>query len=340
MKIAVVSQSRSDYGIYLPLLKAIPKEELTIILAGMHFEYKHGDTFKIVEREFPNQCLANPYELNYDWIIVLGDTWPMLEYASRAVKQNTPVAHIHGGDVTGSIDDSIRHAITRFAHLHFPSIQDHADRLLKMGEESWRITPAGPLGIYALKDIQLYPDIRVSLGLNEKPIILIIQNPVSTESKQADQQMLETLDAVNIPDWQPVIIYPNSDPGSFETIKVIKLSAFKSFANLPYLQFLSLLKESAVIVGNSSCGIVEAPSFKVRCVNIGSRQNGRTQGGNVINVPEFKSDSIRTAIYHSLHFEWVEDNPYLGYADGPEIILNKIRNTPIDKKLLEKKLTY
>jgi GDP/UDP-N,N'-diacetylbacillosamine 2-epimerase (hydrolysing) len=340
MKIAAVSQSRSDFGIYLPLLKAIPKDDLTIILDGMHFAKGHGDTFLEVERTFPGQCLVSLITLDFDWLIVLGDTWPMLEYTIKAVKQGIPVAHIHGGDLTGSVDDSIRHAITKLANLHFPSLPEHEDRLVKMGEEQWRITTVGPLGIYAMPDAMYSPDIKKELGLNEKPIILVIQHPVASEAKEAGQQMKETLEAVNNPDWQPVIIYPNSDPGADDMIKVIKNYPYKSFKSLPYLQFLSLLRASYCIVGNSSCGLVEAPLFKIPCVNIGDRQSGRTGTSNTLCVVYFMYELIRYAIDVALRRDVMYSNPYLGYTNGPELILNKLYNTPIDKKLFEKKLTY
>ena len=348
MRLSIITNNRSDAGIYMPLIQAIEQDERILL-------YNHI-TFAT------------------DWVIVLGDTWPMLEATIKAVKARIPVAHIHGGDVTGSIDESIRHAITRFAHLHFPSLPEHAERLIKMGEEPWRITTVGPLGIYAMPDAQFIPEqkLRYDLKLEgpvwgntvngkdipnwntkvtgQKPIILVIQHPVSTEASEAGEQMSQTLEAVNNPDWQPVVIYPNGEPGSEGMVRVIKSYPYLHLKNLPYLQFLSLLKISACIVGNSSCGLVEAPLFGVPCVNIGSRQKGRFKVKSVDNIvtqiddPYHQkiSESIRRWLRYRQEYPGPVDNvnPYLGYANGPERIIKVLRETEINKRLLSKRVTY
>jgi UDP-hydrolysing UDP-N-acetyl-D-glucosamine 2-epimerase len=318
VNLLIISAARSDKGIYEPLFNALLKH------TDIDFEIDHQ--FRVYSK--------------IDWVIVLGDTWPMLEATIQAVDHNIPVAHIHGGDKTGSIDESIRHAITRFAHLHFPSLPEHAERLIKMGEEPWRIKTVGPLGIYAMPEASFIPKetLLKALELDARPIILVIQHPVSTEIKEAGQQMSETLEAVNNPDWQPVVIYPNTDCGSEAIIKVIEKYPFAKFKNLPYLQFLSLLKISSCIVGNSSCGLVEAPLFGVPCVNIGSRQTGRTRA--LISFDTIHcAFNIRETIQLAIEIPIQGLNPYLGFNNGPEIIVDTLLNTPIDKKLLEKRLT-
>jgi len=322
LEVTVLSAARSDAGIYLPVLSALHKAGVKVALSS------YG--------------LMNP-----DWLLVLGDTWPMLEATERAIKRGIPVAHIHGGDVTGSIDNSIRNAITRFAHLHFPSLPEHEERLIKMGEEPWRITTVGPLGIYAMPGTSFISEdrLRKELKLDERPIILVIQHPVSTEVNEAGQQMQETLEAVNNPDWQPVVIYPNGDPGSKEMLKVINKYPYQSFRNLPYLTFLSLLKISSCIVGNSSCGLVEAPLFGVPTIDIGNRQQGRTKGNSITwvsNDPMFISGAVSAYMRKPLSCYMTEAiyNPYSGFVDGPEILVNKLKSKPIDKKLLQKRLTY
>lgn len=317
MKLLIISAARSDEGIYLPVFKELDK---------------HPDIEYLVDSELCSN--------DFDWVVVLGDTWPMLEATIQSVKQNIPVAHIHGGDLTGSIDESIRHAITRFAHLHFPALPEHEERLVKMGEEPWRIQTVGPLGIYAMPEASFIPEdkLRKELDLDERPIVLVIQHPVLTEVNEAGQQMRETLEAVNNPLWQPVVIYPNGEPGSGNMVVVIKEYPYKSFRNLPYLTFLSLLKASACIVGNSSCGLVEAPLFGVPCVDIGTRQEGRISGPGVLNIPS--GGPIYSAIDFSIGCKEIKNNPYSGFVNGPELLVNKLKNTPIDKKLLQKRLTY
>jgi UDP-hydrolysing UDP-N-acetyl-D-glucosamine 2-epimerase len=326
MKILIISAARSDEGIYLPVFKELDK---------------HPE----IEYTIDNELYNHP---NWDWVVVLGDTWPMLEATIKAVNSNIPVAHIHGGDLTGSIDESIRHAITRFTHLHFPALPKHAERLIKMGEEPWRITTVGPLGIYAMPEASFISEdkLKKELKLDERPIILVIQHPVSTEVNEAGQQMRETLEVVNNPDWQPVVIYPNGEPGSREMLKVINEYPYRSFRNLPYLTFLSLLKISSCIVGNSSCGLVEAPLFGIPTIDIGNRQQGRTKGNSVTwvnnNAIMFIKGAVSAYIKKPLSCYMDEPvyNPYSGFTNGPEILVNKLKSTPIDKRLLQKRLTY
>lgn len=318
MKLSIITNNRSDEGIYLPLISALKNTEIAYRFSTALWH-------------------------RADWVIVLGDTWPMLERTITAIKAGLPVAHIHGGDLTGSVDDSIRHAISKLAHLHFPSLDEHARRLMKMGEEPWRIMVAGPLGIYAMPEVDFISreDLKRILGLDDRPIILVIQHPVSTEVAEAGVQMRETMEAVNNPKWQPVVIYPNDEPGSLVMIDVIESYPYKRFKNLPYLQFLSLLKVSACIVGNSSCGLVEAPLFGVPCVNIGSRQEGRIYDKYNSVTVDYDQKNIRQQIENAFNYCWSTSiNPYLGYTDGPQRIINKLLETKINKKLLQKRMTY
>ena len=345
LKVAVLTESRSDYGVYYPLLKALQADErfeLQLLVTGMHLSKAHGYTINEIENSFniafwrtrPKRVL-----IQSDILLILGDRRPMLEAAIDAAYQNIPVAHIQGGDVTETIDESCRHAITRFAHLHFPALNESADRLLKMGEEPWRITVVGPLGIYAMPDAEFIPRERLlrDLRLEDKPIILVIQHPVSGREPFAGEQMKDTLTAVHNPDWQPIVIYPNNDLGSKGMIDVIEHHPFAKFKNLPYLQFISLLKESAVIVGNSSCGIVEAPFFGVPVVNIGNRQKGRKYASGIININY--GDNIRGAIDYALS-KGLTRTMVKASTEGVEKILEVLGRLEINERLLQKRITY
>ncbi len=298
--IAVITASRADAGIYIPVLKAL-KESSKL------------ETFLVTE-------LTRPYDL----VVVLGDTMSMLKAAIWATKRNILVAHIHGGDITGSIDNKIRYAITAFADWHFPSLEEHACKLWEMGISSDRIKVVGALGIYAMKDAEFIPEdkLRQELGLSEKPILIVIQHSVSTEASQSGQQMRDTLESVSlISNIQPVVFYPNSETGSEDMIKVIQEYPFKIFKNLPYLTFVSLLKCSVAIVGNSSCGLVEAPLFGVPCVNIGTRQKGRIGGRNIYQA-NYDCLEITHQIQNALHDgKELGDNPYDLDIDGASIIV-------------------
>lgn len=316
LKLAVLQESRADEGIYFPLIQALRKDS-RFLLNVIHTHNELDIT---------------------DWLIVLGDRREMLETTIEAAYQNIPIAHIQGGDRTGTIDDPARHAITRFAHLHFPCTQASAYRLIKMGEESWRVKVVGPLGIYAMPDASFLSKQQIceKLGLDPKrEIILVIQHPISTQVKQAGEQMRITLEAVK--DFQSVVIFPNNDPGSEAMIKVIEESGVKAFKNLPYLEFLSLLKTCDVVVGNSSTGLYEAGLFGIRAVNIGDRQANREQGSNVVNV-WYDADVIRFA----LKKKWFipSYNPFDNKIDGVKVIMDTLWNTPINERLLQKKISY
>ena len=351
IKVNLLTESRADYGIYHPLIKAFLADsrfDLTVLITGMHLEKRYGYTAKDVDDDFQlkrdsrTHCPIGSNE--FDWLIVLGDRRLMLEATIEAAYRNIAVAHIQGGDRSETIDEPCRHAITRFAHLHFPTTDSSAQRLIKMGEELWRIKVVGALGIYAMPDTQYIDKLKVceQLGLDAyKPIILVIQHPVSTQIDKVGEQMQATLDAVK--GWQTVVIYPNNDPGSDAMIKAIKRCSWvKSFVNLPYMQFISLLRCASVIVGNSSSGIVEAPLFGVPAVNIGNRQGQREQAGNVVNCSEATNAAvIREAIKKALNRQGIAYlSPYQPKTDGVKIILDTLANTPINERLLQKRITY
>ncbi len=358
LKIAVISESRADYGILYPLLKALQSDkrfELDLLVTGMHLERDFGETYRDIEADglevhtFTTdslywQCMGdNPQRP--DFLVVLGDRRRMLEATIQFAYWNIPVCHIQGGDRTGTIDDPTRHAITRFAHLHFPCTPQSARRLKRMGEEPWRIQIVGPLGIYAMPEAQFISKEKLcaELGLDaSKEIVLVIQHPVSTQVKEVGKQMRQTLEAVK--GWQTIVVYPNTDTGSADMVKVIEgCDWIHKFKSLPYLKFVSLLKVSDVIVGNSSCGLYEAPLFGVPAVNIGIRQANREHGSNAMNV-EHKMRGIKAAT--SIQLEWGKGgpkpytNPFKIHVDGIKVILDTLASTPRDERLLQKCLTY
>jgi UDP-hydrolysing UDP-N-acetyl-D-glucosamine 2-epimerase len=283
--------------------------------------------------------------------MVLGDRVEPLAAAIAGAYMNIPLAHIHGGDICGNIDDSARHAITRLAHIHFPATKKSAARIIKMGEEKWRVHMAGSPALDVILNEPLLPAGTIAreyaLDLT-RPIVLLIQHPVTTQVEEAQQQMRETLDAIVQLGYPAVAIYPNSDAGGRKMIEVIReyegYPLIKTFKSLPRREYLSLMKIAGVMVGNSSSGIVEAPSFGLPAVNIGIRQEGRERGANVIDCGHRKNEIIK-AIKHAL-----TDKEFLAevkkcespYGDGqaaPRIagILSRTKITPA---LLQKKITY
>ena len=262
----------------------------------------------------------------------------------------TPVAHIQAGELSGNIDGMTRHAIGKLVHLHFAANQDAADRLKKLGEEEFRIHNVGAPQLDEMVNAQFtdLKEIESKLCVKlDKGYILGVMHPVTEEADKAQTQAEVFIKALNQFDVPKVIILPNNDAGSNgvkEAIKNYRQGEYYMYANLKREDYLGLLKNSLCIVGNSSSGLLEAPTFKVPAVNIGRRQNMRFRGINVIDVP-FEVDEVVSAIDKAMSDEFVtylEENCENPYGDGhsSERILELLMNTKVDEKLLTKKLTY
>ena len=353
-KIAVVTGTRAEYGILKPLLEKIVESndlELNLIVTGLHLLKKYGLTInEIKKNSFEIDGIVEMYsdneeDINYygkalakgvagftstlskikpDILVVLGDRLEPLAATLGAATLRIPIAHIHGGDKTdsGHIDENIRHSITRFAHIHFTAMKEHTTRLIKMGEEPWRIFEVGALSLdFIINQELVSKESRAKkLGINtDDKIIICVFHPVHLEKELAGKQMHEIIDAIRELGMQTVIIYPNNDAGSQDIVEEIErcrgLPFMKIFPNLSHTDYINLLKHADVLIGNSSSGIIEAPSLKLPVVNIGSRNVGREHAENVIFV-DFKKDkmisAIKKALYDKGFIEKVErcKNPY------------------------------
>jgi UDP-hydrolysing UDP-N-acetyl-D-glucosamine 2-epimerase len=335
-KIAVVTGTRAEYGILKPVLKAIkacPRLDLVLIVTGMHLSKEFGYTIKEIRKDGSTidakvemlytedtraamaksigKCIQKMTEMleriKPDFIVLLGDRAEMLAGAVAASYMGIPIAHLHGGEVSGSVDDSVRHAITKLAHIHFPATQESANRIIKMGEDPSRIFIVGAPSLDTILNEK--PPERAELskryGLDlAKPILLVLQHPVVTEADEAARQTKETLDAIVELKHQTILIYPNADAGGRRMIKVIKkyekYPFIKSFKSIPYTDYLGLMKVVSVMIGNSSSGIIEAPSFHLPVVSIGTRQKGRERSTNVIDVG-YNREEIVEAVKKALH---------------------------------------
>jgi len=382
-KIAVVTGTRAEYGILKPLLEKIRASnalELQLAVTGMHLLVKYGltineikkDGFKIdaeVRMYTNNEADSSYYgeslsrgisgfteallRMKSAIVVVTGDRLEGLGATLAAATLRIPVAHIHGGDKTdsGHIDESIRHSIPRFAQIHFPATQESADRLIKMGEEPWRIHKVGAPGLDSVINQVPVPKQELSeeLGLNpDEPIILCIFHSVHLESETAGVQMREITGAINNLKIQTVIIYPNNDAGSQDIIAELEKyrdsSFIKTLPTLSHLHYISLLKYASVLIGNSSSGIIEAPSLKLPVVNVGSRNMGREHAENVIFVSTVKSEiikAIKMALYDESFRIKVQQcsNPY-GDGKASERIVKVLSEIEVDKRLMQKKITY
>jgi UDP-N-acetylglucosamine 2-epimerase (non-hydrolysing)/GDP/UDP-N,N'-diacetylbacillosamine 2-epimerase (hydrolysing) len=290
-------------------------------------------------------------KLNPDIVLLLGDRWETMAGAVVGAYMNKLVAHVAGGDLSGSIDEPNRHVITRFAHLHFVANGKYGERLMRMGEEEYRIIVVGAPGLDDIVEGNFYPprSVEKEFGVDlNRPLLLVVQHPVVAEYENAGQQMETTLKAVAEFKHQTMVIYPNADAGGRRMIRVIneyekKLPFFSSYKNLSREAYLGLMAVSSVMIGNSSSGLVEAPSFRLPAVNIGTRQNGRIRAKNVIDVG-YSVPEIVAAIKRALSKEFVTEiqdckNPFGNGKTGPRIA-NLLSRCKIDSRILQKRLAY
>jgi len=382
-KILAVTGIRSEYFILQPIFEELIKRKdikLNVVVTGTHLSPVHGNTYKFIENDGYNiikletllssdslsgRCKSVGIQImgladivlreKPDWLMVLGDREESITTATVGTYLNLPVAHICGGDrVVGNIDDSVRHAVTKLAHLHFPTTEENGKRILKMGEEPWRVNVVGNPALDSLrKQPNLsYRYINDMLGTDlkeEEPFILLIKHPLSSEIEEAGEQMRVTLQAVGELGYSTIITYPNSDAGGFEMIKVIKefekkYSFIKAFETLPRDIFVNLQRNAAVLLGNSSSGILEAPFLKLPVINVGNRQKQRQHSENIIFIPHDK-EKIKEAINIAINNkEFIETCKYCTnpYGDGysSKRIVDTIINTPINSKLLNKQIVY
>ena len=382
-KIMVITGTRAEYGILKPVLTAIkrhPQLNLSLLVTGMHLSHEVGYTAKEIEND--GFCIDNKVDMllssdtkeamakslgigimgivqvietaKPDVVLVCGDRSEPLAAAIASAYLTIPVAHLLGGDaVEGSnIDDSIRHAITKFAHIHLAATEHHAERIIKMGEEPWRVHVVGSPGIDAIITVKKTPQNELIKNFNfnlKKPLILVIQHPTTINAENAPKEIRETLEAIIELEYQTILIFPNADAYGRRMIQIIreydnKYSFIKTFKSIPHDEYLGLMKIASVMVGNSSSGIIEAPSFGLPVVNIGLRQRGRGTSENVIDV-EHDKDEIKSAISKALFDdEFIErikncKNPY-GDGKASERIVKVLCEIKLDNKLLQKKITY
>ncbi len=332
IKVLYVSGSRADYGPVRNVLKAINNHaelDVSVLVTGMHLDRLHGETwqeivndgFKIAER-VPGRALGDSLtemaasigsylngmsyaisRIQPNIILVLGDRGEQLAGSMAGVFHNIVVVHLCGGSISGSIDDSIRHAITKFAHYHLPASEEHANRIVQMGEDPERVRVVGLPGNDIRSDVQFtYEQVCTKFNISiDKPYILVVQHPVTFTQNEVGQQIKETLEAVRGLKNPILLSNPNDDAGG--RMILAKMGKYATECSnmqvLPPLSsrelFASVMAHSGVIVGNSSAGIVEAMSLGVPVVNIGDRQRGREHLACLINVG-YDRIEIRKAI--------------------------------------------
>ena len=377
-KILYISGTRAEYGLLRPTLFTIkkhPRLDIEIIVTGMHLMPEFGETIKEIKKDgfkihpirvvfhgdnkmatvkFIGELLLGflekVREIRPDIILVQGDRPETLTGAIAGAYLGIPVAHTHGGDITSTIDEITRHVVTKLSHIHFPATKKSAERIIKMGENPWRVYTVGSPGLDSILGGKLISEKEITRRYNLdplKPTLLVIQHP-STEINNAGRQMKKTMEAVRELGYQTIVVYPNADPGGREIIQVIekyrKYQFIKIYKNIPHIDYLSLMKMAEVLVGNSSSGIVEAPSFGLPVVNIGEREKGRERADNIIDVG-YEKEKIKKAIQRAIFDKRFKEkakrckNPY-GDGKAGVRIAKVLSGIKIDKKLLQKQINY
>ena len=374
-----ITGSRGEWGYIRPILNLIKSRQdvkAVLVVTNMHLLPSYGNSYKEIENDgikidykvhmsldgyshytqakslaiFLNSLPDIIEKEKPDWILLSGDRGEQLMGAIAGSYTYTPVAHIQAGELSGNIDGMTRHAIGKFTHMHFAANQDAADRLIKLGEESFRVHNVGAPQIDEIVNSTYteLDEIEKKLLVNIRDgYLLAVMHPVTEEADKAGKQaeiFIKALNRINLP---KVVILPNNDAGSTNVKKAInsfRFGEYYMYANLKREDYLGLLKNCRCIVGNSSSGLLEAPSFQVAAVNIGRRQNLRFRGINVIDV-NFEEDAIVGAMEKAMSPDFqkmLKENCINPYGDGhsSQRILDLLVNTKVDTNWLVKSLTY
>lgn len=356
IRLCVVTGSRAEYGLLLPVIRRVmadPDFKLLMVVTGAHMDSRMGAGYREMEQdgviidETVEMNLASDssygicqsmgleligiskaYErLKPDMILLLGDRYEIFIAASAASICNIPIAHIHGGELTaGAYDDCMRHGITKMSYLHFTSTMVYRKRVIQLGEAPDRVFHVGALGVERLKGLillslkELEKSLNLSLG---SETVLVTYHPATLESANIEEQMKPLFKALDsLPDFFAVFTGSNSDTGGSKVNEMAADYAGRHpnraafFNSLGSLRYLSLMRQCCMVIGNSSSGIIEAPSLKVPTVNIGTRQKGRVMADSVINC-DTSYDSIFSAILKARDFNW-KDCSILNPYDSPD----------------------
>lgn len=377
-KICVVTSTRAEYGLLYWLLKEIEADselKLQLIVTGMHLSPEFGLTYKEIEKEFKidkkieilssshtnlDICaeMARVYEkfapalaeLKPDILVLLGDRYEIFGVAGVASIMQIPIAHIHGGETTqGAFDEAFRHSITKMSHIHFAATNEYANRIIQLGEDPNRVFNVGGTSIENIKKLNLLSKEEFEKSIKfklAKKNILITFHPATLENSSAREQFNELLNALDeLEETNFIFTKANSDTDGDVINKMIDEYVSKNsqkavaFASLGQLRYLSAIKFVDIVLGNSSSGLTEVPSFKKATINIGDRQKGRARASSVIDVRPVKEE-ILTAIKRAYSKEFEQTlkdtiNPYDGGNPSKKMV-KILKETKLDGILKKK----
>lgn len=377
--IGVLSGKRGGFGAMTPTMDAIaqhPKMRLSVLVTDQHLYKRFGETVSEVEAKYAiaaaidmeqrgdsnrdraraiGVCLTKAADvladLAPDVLLVIGDRGEVLATCIAAHNLRIAIAHVQGGDVSGSLDEPVRHAITKLAHIHFPSTEASARRILAMGEEPWRVHVVGDTHVdqVLLGRVTPVDELRARYRLHDdEPFLLVLQHSDSTEPDKSGAQMAETVAGALALGLRTLFIYPCSDQG-FEGI-IAEINAVRDkpgvsvHQNIPAEDFVGLQAIAGCLIGNSSAGLIEAPYFGLPAVNVGDRQIGREHAENVLHVP-YDHLKIRAAIERALFDQPFRNTcrsikPLFGDGTAYRKITNLLASVPFDARLLNKRMAY
>ncbi len=375
--VGAVTTSRADYSSLLPVLRAIDADselQLQLFVGGMHLAPEFGLTvneieangFNITDRIGLPVASDTPQDIatsmghgliavaqalekfRPEIVLIVGDRYELLSVVCAALPLRIPVAHISGGDVTeGAIDNQVRNAISKLSHIHFPDMKAHGDRLIQMGEEPSRVIVAGDPALDLMHQIEYMSRTELSESLSlelESPIIMVSYHPTTLGADSVAKEVDALLSALAEVGGTQVFTYPNADADN-QTISdrirkfVDSRPNSRLFFSLGQARYYSMLAIADLMVGNSSSGIFEAPSFLLPVVNVGDRQHGRIRERNVIDV-KAELDEIRAGIQYGLDPSFRDSlvdlkNPY-GDGEATPRILNMLKEVKLGPELLQK----
>lgn len=391
-KIAIFTGNRAEYGLLAPIIRAVsehPGLEPYLLVSGAHLDEDFGYTVREIEKDgfavhrevkmtmdqdtlfATAQAIGSGVlslsrildELRPDFLLVYADRFEGFSAVITGSQMNVPTAHVEGGDLTegGALDDSVRHAMTKLAHVHFTTNEQARERILRMGEEPWRVFNTGfpAIDLIAAGQFASPDELAALYGLDPgKPIVIFTQHSVTTEFEEAPRQVRPSLEALRIIARQGVQVlatYPNNDAGGRHIIEEMEtlaaeripgIQVHRSLGRRNYHGVLALCGRSGrgACVGNSSSGIKETPALGCPVVNIGRRQQGRLRSTNVVDVG-YDTNEIVAAIRRALRDEDFRracsacSNPY-GQGDSGRRIAATLATIPINPALLQKKMTY
>lgn len=381
MKVLFLTGSRSDWGYIKPLINLCKKKKIKNFLCATNMllldsfgkavsEIKK-EGFRVDEELYSTLDGYNTFttsksigvfiisftdilkRYNPDWVVLAGDRFETLAASISCAYNNIPIAHVQAGEVSGNIDDAARHAIGKFAHLHFASNIDAQKRLIKLGEEKFRVKLTGAPQLDGIKNIikqkkNSFNKIKEEYYLpNKKKYFLVMFHSMTEEINKLDQYTTQLIDALNNFKFNKIWILPNNDPGSTIIRNKILLNRSETnliYENFPRDHFLTILNNCKAIIGNSSCGLIEAPTFNIPSVNIGSRQRNRFQGKNVINVSKINRKNIVLSIKKAISDKFCNklidfESPY-GDGNSAKRIIKHLIELKNNNNLMKKNLTY